>query len=288
MKPTSSFSFFLFLQLASATSILEKLLPADCHRTSCRAFRSALLSSKPSTPPTRLTSPNFLSHQLSSPDTLGEEGFDNQPITPSTATPASIALSSEQPLSSAFLLSLANPASNPTIQKAPHHNKVEEALPSRPTSDLPTLRKEDARRYWASLRLASPGQDSQDSESTGPRYKIHLCGAGKLVSGNYVTLNGVRLVRDYSDLLVVGIVMLFLLSIVVLEIIERVGRLSATFSGRRQARGQIYLEDDDTVSFIVKGPDSLRADPSQYQTAAIHSHATKDEFQYDLDADMRV
>ncbi|CAL3967906.1 unnamed protein product [Diplocarpon coronariae] len=288
MKPASPLSLLLVLQLAAAASILEKLLPADCHHTSCSAFRAALLSSKSSTPPTRLTSPNFSSHQLSSPDTLGEEVFDNQPITPSEATPASAALSSEQPLSSLFLLSLANPASKPSIQKAPQQTKIEEVLPSRPTSDLPALRREDARRYWASLRPASTKPESDHPESSSPRHKLHFCGARKFVSGHYATFQGARLVRDYSDLMVVGIVMLFLIAVVALEIVEHVRRLSATFGGGRLARGQIFLEDDETIAFIVKRPVSLQADPPHYHITAIGSHDEKDEFQYDIDADMRV
>lgn len=222
MKPTSPLSLLLFLQLASATPLPETLFPSDCQSTSCAAFRSALLSSRPNTPPTRLTNPHFPSHQLSSPDTLDGDAFDNHPLSPSEDIRPSAALSSDRPLSSSFLLSLTNPASSPSIQKPPQETETEESLASKPTSALPGLRKEDAKRYWASLRPASGGKDDEVVEDEGPRRRVQLCGTTEFIAENYVSFHGVRLARDYSDLMVVAIVVLFLVAVVALELVERI------------------------------------------------------------------
>ena len=208
--------------LASATPLPEALFPSDCQSTSCAAFRSALLSSKPNTPPTRLTNPHFPSHQLSSPDTLDGDAFDNHPISPSEDIRPSAALTSDRPLSSSFLLSLANPASSPSIQKPPQETETEESLASKPTSALPGLRKEDAKRYWASLRPVSGEKDDEVVEDEGPRRRVQLCGTTEFIAENYVSFHGVRLARDYSDLMVVAIVVLFLVAVVALELVERI------------------------------------------------------------------
>ncbi|KAI9050579.1 hypothetical protein LZ554_005740 [Drepanopeziza brunnea f. sp. 'monogermtubi'] len=291
-----SASLLLFLQLASAAPTTEdpNPFPSDCHYTSCTSYRSSLPAaeseSEPHTPPTRLTTPHFPSHQLlSSPDTLKEASFDNTPVTPSESTGPSAALASEQPLSSAYLLSLANPAASPSIQKAPHHIISDDALPSKPTSALAALRQEDAVRYWTSLRPASTRQAGETTGSDGPRFNVQLCGAGNFISDHYITLRAVHLSRDYSDLLVVGIVMLFLIVVVVLEMVERMGDLNSMLTGRRCAkRGDIYLEDDETLAYIVKKPVSPQVDAPHYQILTGECVDEKEAFQYDSDADMRV
>ncbi|KAG4433075.1 hypothetical protein IFR05_011441 [Cadophora sp. M221] len=287
MKPSSPLSLLFFLQLASATPLPETLFPSDCHYTSCAGFRSALLSSKPNTPPTRLTNPHFPTHQLSSPDTLDAESFDNHAVSPSKDTSPSVALTSNRPLSSSFLLSLTNPASSPSIQKPPHGTASEESLASKPTSALPHLRKEDAKRYWASLRPAN-GRKGEAVETDGPHHTAQLCATSEFNTEHYVSFHGVRLARDYSDLMVVGIVVLFLVAVVALELVERIENVGRFFGARRTRRGQIYLEDDETVAFIVKKPISLQADPLHYQISTGEYQNEKEAFQYDIDASERV
>ncbi|KAH7317856.1 hypothetical protein BKA65DRAFT_557264 [Rhexocercosporidium sp. MPI-PUGE-AT-0058] len=288
MKPTSPLSLLLFLQLASATPLPETLFPSDCHYTSCAGFRSALLSSKPNTPPTRLTNPHFPTHQLSSPDTLDAQSFDNHPVSPSKDTLPSVALTSDRPLSSSFLLSLTNPASSPSIQKPPQRASSEESYASKPTSALPHLRKEDAKRYWASLRPANGRKHDEAVEVDGPRRPVQLCGTSAFNTENYVSFHGVRLARDYSDLMVVGIVLLFLVAVIALELVERVENVGRLCGARRARRGQIYLEDDETVAFIVKKPISLQADPLHYQILTGQYQDEKVAFRYDIDASERV
>jgi hypothetical protein len=201
MKPTSPLSLLHFLQLASALPLSTKeLILVDCRSATCHSL------SKPNTPPTKLSEPHFPSHQLSSPGQLLGEIYNNAVRTPSPRTPPSRALSSQHPLSSAYLLSLVSQPDTTT------------PLPSKPTSELPDLRKEDAQRYWA----------SQSAESTtvselAPSQAIQLCGHGR---DQYLKIQGAYLARQYSDLMVVGIVVLFLAMVVALEACERCGDLS--------------------------------------------------------------
>ncbi|PMD46765.1 hypothetical protein L207DRAFT_220681 [Hyaloscypha variabilis F] len=207
MKATSPLSLLFFLQLASALPIPTKeLVLYDCRHSSCLSL------SKPNTPPTKLTlsEPHFPSHQLSSPSDLLNEIFDNSVRTPSPKTPPSRALTSSHPLSSAYLLSLSQSSSSPATTSA---------LPSKPTSELPNLRKEDAQRYWASQSGSSEGSAMVDF---GPTRAIKLCGHGQ---DQYLKIQGAYLARQYSDLIVVGIVVLFLAVVVALEACERCGDL---------------------------------------------------------------
>lgn len=54
---------------------------------------------------------------------------------------------------------------------------------------------------------------------------MQFCGAGTVVTSHYSYVEVRRVGRDYSDLMVVGIVMLFLVAVVGLEVVERVGSL---------------------------------------------------------------
>lgn len=133
MKPTSPLSLLLFLHLVSGIPIPTRVsfTPSDCHYGSCApSLRTALILSKPNTPPTKLSEPHFPSHQLSSSKQILDEIYDNTPRTPPKTISPTAALTAKHPLSSNYLLSLANPASDTTTP-----------LPSKPTSELPKLRK---------------------------------------------------------------------------------------------------------------------------------------------------
>lgn len=94
--------------------------------------------------------------------------------------------------------------------------------------------------------------------------------------------------RDYADLMVVGIVVLFLAVVVALEAVERCGDLSSILCGRRQRRGEIYLEDDDNL-FIVKRPFELSPAPaSRNKRDSMDYRDEKEAFVYDSDAAERV
>jgi len=94
--------------------------------------------------------------------------------------------------------------------------------------------------------------------------------------------------RDYADLIVVGIVVLFLAVVVALEAVERCGDLGGILCGRRQRRGQIYLKDEDNL-FIVKRPFELSPAPaSRNKTSMDEYRDEKENFAYDSDASERV
>jgi len=94
--------------------------------------------------------------------------------------------------------------------------------------------------------------------------------------------------RDYADLMVVGIVVLFLAVVVALEAVERCGDLGGIICGRRQRRGEIYLEDDDNL-FIVKRPFELSPAPASRNKTSVDGYLDeKAEFHYDSDANERV
>jgi hypothetical protein len=222
MKPTSPLSLLLFLQLASTSPIpLSTFSPSkDCTHSSCTPSQQAafLLSiSKPHTPPTHLTEPHFPSHQLSTDNSIPAEIIDNTPLSPPNHTPATIALTASRPLVSSYILSLSSPS--PTPSEDP-----EAALPAKPTSALGDLRKEDARQYWESLKSPTEITPSKESvilpERERPRI-IHLCGEVKVTT----TQSRRYLAREYSDLMVVGIVVLFLIIAVAMEAAESIDSL---------------------------------------------------------------
>jgi hypothetical protein len=236
MRPTSSLSLLLFLKLTTSTPIP--------HHRDYHEYESPLEPdfAKPATPPTTLSNPHFPPHQLQSlnADSQFDKPFDNRPKTPPAEIPPSVALSTETPLTSAYLLYIIRPPPSTIELPSTTTSDEEEALPSKPTAALAQLRKLDSVRYWASLQPnASPKPkivpptlptfeqlkfeekefpESETSSNEGPVSSIMRCqeyimGAG---SNAYMSMS---LARDYGDLLVVGIVVLFLGLVVVSEVI---------------------------------------------------------------------
>jgi hypothetical protein len=220
MKPTSPLSLLLFLQLASTSPIpFSTFFPSkDCVHSSCTPSQQVayLLSiSKPHTPPTHLTEPHFPSHQLSPDNSIPAEIIDNTPLSPPKHTPATIALTASRPLVSSYILSLSSPS--PTPSEDP-----EAALPAKPTSALGDLRKEDARQYWESLQSLTEITPSKESVFLKEKPRIiYLCGEVKATT----TQSRRYSAREDSDLMVVGIVVLFLIMAVAVEAVERVDYL---------------------------------------------------------------
>jgi hypothetical protein len=220
MKPTSPLSLLLFLQLASTSPIpLSTFFPSkDCIHSSCTPSQQAafiLSISKPHTPPTHLTEPHFPSHQLSTDTSIPAEIIDNTPLSPPKHTPATIALTASRPLVSSYILSLSSPS--PTPSEDP-----EAALPAKPTSALGDLRKEDARQYWESLQSLTEITPSKESVFLKEKPRIiYLCGEVKATT----TQSRRYSAREDSDLMVVGIVVLFLIMAVAVEAVERVDYL---------------------------------------------------------------
>jgi hypothetical protein len=112
-------------------------------------------------------------------------------------------LSAQHPLSSLYLMSLEQTTS------------TKETLPSKPTSALTALRKADAIHYWREQALI---KSHESTMSGGPVSPIPQCAFQhdrQASSANYI--------RDYNDVMVVGIVVLFLAAVVVFELMQKVG-----------------------------------------------------------------
>jgi hypothetical protein len=232
MKPTSPLSLLLFLSVTTAVPIPWKL-PKEClHYTTCQPWLREIIASSPSkndhTPPARLPTPHFPAHQLYPPSSsleshreIEEEAFNNGPIRPPKDQHPNLALSSNRPLQSSYLLSLSNPALKNPPQGEPQSTSSDDALPSKPTSALPTLRKDDAIRYWATIKVdEKEGQNLPASDGTGRKCEnfSNFAGSAYLRVGQPMIM-----AREYSDLLVVGIVVIFLIAVVVLEAVEYCG-----------------------------------------------------------------
>lgn len=124
-------------------------------------------------------------------------------------------------------------------------------------------------RYWATVDSDKKKGEVVISDGTT---RMPGCGDhSKLTGSSYMRVGQpVIMAREYSDLLVVGIVVLFLAAVVVLEAVEYCSDLRSTICGntrRRQHRGEIFLEDEESVACAVKKPFYLQPAPlSKYKT----------------------
>ncbi|KAI9642449.1 hypothetical protein NHQ30_009254 [Ciborinia camelliae] len=246
MRPTSPLSLLLFLQLSTAFPVFTRITPQsqEClNSQSCTSLRSAITTlslshSKPSNPRNphfpehqKLPLPQFVKPTTTSPSDdayfAEESAFNNAPTTPSKDTPANEALLAARPLSSMYLQSLTRTSSE------------DDAMPSMPTSALPSLRKEDARKYWEGengMKAINEEKGRCVNSNTWPGTAV----------GYRIRLTHLEMGRR-NDFMVVGIVVVFMLVVCALEIVERSGRQSS-------GRGEIFLEDDETYTFIIKKP----------------------------------
>ncbi|TEY71472.1 hypothetical protein BOTCAL_0092g00050 [Botryotinia calthae] len=259
MRPSSPLSLLLFLQLSTAFPVSRECFNSQ----SCNSLHSvkdtlSLSHPKPSDPRDphfpnhqKLPIPAFVKPTTTSPSNdeyFAEEGaFDNAPTTPSNDISADEALSAETPLSSAYLQSLTRTSDE------------NEARPSMPTSALPTLRKEDARKYWEekpggiSINEGKPGCGNSNAwPGTAVGYRTRLA---------HLEMGG------RNDFMVVGIVVVFLLVVCVLESVEK-------FGNRTSRRGEIFLEDDETYVFIVEKPREF------YQNESVPNEKNSRESEY--------
>ncbi|KAL3420263.1 hypothetical protein PVAG01_08762 [Phlyctema vagabunda] len=304
MKPTSPLSLLIFLQWTTAIHAA----PIDCLRsTSCDPALHELLTeialstkahSPPPSRPIRLAEPYFPKHQLdqglpraaplhpalpSPSHPSPEDAFNNAPVHPPSLIEPDTALSAQVPLQSSYLLSLSSPT---------HAN-----LAAKPTSSLPSLREEDTRRYWEAIlrgdKVTVEEQDNKMMSAHVDSTRVAKCSHfGMFTSIEHTTTIGWKATRarEYSDILVVGIVVLFLLAVIVVEAVEKIGDLRHAIFG--SSRGAIRLEDEESI-FIVKRPFHLQPAPkTRIQQRAMHEKAGRytddetdvDSFHYDSDA----
>lgn len=245
MKPTWVLSLILVLHITTAVPIPSKhtnALPEHCLH--CSSYQH-------SSPPSKLSIPHFPSHQLFLPcpsvsmagHRLPEEIlFNNAPITPKTTVQSSEALAANIPLVSSYLLSLH--AQN-SLQPDPEPESEAGALPAKPTSALPHLRKEDVKWYWASLRGDKNGLMEEMVGNYRHAVPSPKCFYGRchstVAESSYSRASAVQSIatlREYNVLLVVGIVGLFLCGVIILEAIENIaeGQQSADQVDRAVAR----------------------------------------------------
>lgn len=147
MKFTSLFYHSLLLQFASTAPIISTLVSIDCS-TSHGKVHLAILSLELPPSVSRIKHPHFTLPQLELLKNIDTESFDH-PATPAEDTLPSVPLESNQPLSSAYFLSISNPAANPSIQKPPYENSPQASMP---TGAQPHLRREESKRYWEAFR----------------------------------------------------------------------------------------------------------------------------------------
>ncbi|KAG9234084.1 hypothetical protein BJ875DRAFT_510668 [Amylocarpus encephaloides] len=272
MKPTSPLSLLLFIRLATPAPIAipHRILTSSSSCTgSFDTFREILVNV--ATPPTNPTNPLFPAPQLAS-DSL-DILIDDRPTAPIRVSP-STALKSEWPPTSAFLLSL----TNPTQTSQDEVDGVIPALPSRPTNDLPALRKKDARRYWATRNSRRDKNVHSNLHIAGRITKMSCRNVdNEGVSESYtVRIRTSHVIREYSDVLVVAIVLLFLVIVVGVEAVEKCGSVQWIFSrSTRKRRGAIFLADDEKPSVVVASPTYPKpTGPSDYKFGSEYGKAS--------------
>ncbi|RDW61564.1 hypothetical protein BP5796_11456 [Coleophoma crateriformis] len=293
MKPTSPLSLLLFLHLTTGTSAAPIALNRDCqHYASCDPTLREVLSEIAShhKPPVSApiagsapgsSSPHFPSHQVENllpqpahpTSPFAEEPFSNKPVRPAGSVSPNAALSAQVPLESSYLLSLtAQPASyaQRPLTDASNPTPSTHGLPAKPTSALPALRKEDERRYWESVAqgervkqeaaLANAPVNGKQDYRDAMKASIAKC-TQYLEREKYDEMRGWsgNKAREYSDMLVVGIVVLFLCSVIVVEAIEKLSELYQSRYGSSAER-RIRLRDDEEIC-IVHAPFHLQPAP---------------------------
>ncbi|RDL31348.1 uncharacterized protein BP5553_09557 [Venustampulla echinocandica] len=266
MKSAASpVSLLLFIRAAASAPIPHR---AGLGSSFLCPFQSCLeypFPSPPDTPATKLRNPHFPDHQLVSEDI--DTVIDNHPLTPSISLSPSTALTADQPLSSSYLLSLAGPGSAPALQKPPQAapHRASSASPAKPTSALPGLREDDAKRYWASLPVGSVRDEAVEHVVLGDgpfvpgdgRELKCACRAAVKSQAYSARQNAGPDVRNGTDGVAVGIVLIFVAVVVCVEVIAKLGNLRSLLR-RLSGHGAISLDEN------LKEP-SCQSCPPPYQ-----------------------
>lgn len=285
-SPLTLLTLVFYLHLLTATPIpseYRNILSTDYLYYTCQPSQRITFTSKPNTPQKTLSTPHFSSRQLFSffsssafAHRAAEQTFNNAPLTPPKQLERSQALSARVPLQSSYLLSLANTATILEHQdRFPKALSVTDDLAAKPTSALPYLREEDAKRYWATLHPGpSSGENGEHGEIVaGDRLVVvgstRVCADGFPIKEFYSR----EPTRGYDDILVVGILVLFLVAVAAWEAAEIIGDMLVPLSlrllfiqnrvdnmwlirfmayGRRRLCGKVCSEDGETVVSIKK------------------------------------
>lgn len=245
MKLPLPLTLVFFLHLLTAAPIPSKyrsILSSDYlyyASAACQPSRRITFTSKPNTPPKTLSNPHYSSHQLFSPSSssasayrAAEQALNNLPRTPPKQLERNQALSAKVPLESSYLLSLANTATTLEQQDRVRTISATDALAAKPTSALPYLRKEDAKRYWATLRSGSSSGEIEGHDEIVASDRLIVPESTRMYADGFGTEGfcSREPIRTYSDILVVGIVVLALVAMVAWEAAERIGDMFVPLS----------------------------------------------------------
>jgi hypothetical protein len=212
--PLTVVSFLHLLIAAPIPSKYRNILSTDYlyfASATCQPSRRITSTSKPNTPPKTLSYPHFPSHQLLSPSSssvlahrAAEQTFNNAPRTPPKHLKQSQALSAKVPLESSYLLS---PATTATVLEQqdwlPKTISATDALAAKPTSALPYLQKEDAKRYWATLPSGSSSGEIEGHDEIVASDRLvvpgstRICADGFAIEGFYSR----EPIRSHSDII---------------------------------------------------------------------------------------
>jgi len=165
-------------------------------------------------------------------------------------------------------------------------------LPSKPTSALGDLRKEDSKRYWENKAHENVDAETRQSveekivgsfsegrvparEQGGESLRMEMtkCSNGHLqVDGDREGMLSYSMAREYGDLLVVEIVVLFILAVIIAELSEKFRNSARNIFSRNRhqgkgRRGQIYLSDDELAFDHYEKPFVLQPAPRGYKIA---------------------
>lgn len=144
--------------------------------------------------------------------------FDNSIFTPSSHTPPSKALDVKRPLSSSYLQSLSHAAQS-------LEDKVSSYLRTHPSTP------------------PSAATQSKVTKPCNRESHIYLPGNVYITTHQYISRK--------PDVVVVGIVLLFLTMLVLAEFVDRFVTAVKERRARRQGRGEIYLEEKDGEIKII-------------------------------------
>lgn len=247
MKSITSLALLLLIQRVSSLPYLPK---TDCYDNLACRRQQAIAS---------LALPTQLHPSPPSPDTYRDhERFNNAPSTPSEHTDPTTALSSNSPLTSAYLMSLTEGKASTKhlinlqhapATKEPHspnektdtHTNANTAPPSKQqiSSSVPKT------HYSAPLPI-----DPNPHPALPPTNPLTLC-THYLNPSNYSLSQIGRTYLD-NDILVVGIVLMFLSAVIIMEVAQKIlearrdGLVDFNFRlgnwfGWGSGRGEIFL-----------------------------------------------
>ncbi|KAH6716428.1 hypothetical protein BKA61DRAFT_603119 [Leptodontidium sp. MPI-SDFR-AT-0119] len=203
---------------------------------------------------------HFSSYQIINPSTTSavahqtsEHTFTNAKITAPEHLERSHALSAKVPSESSYLLSIANPATV-LVQQGPPSKVISttDAFAAKPTSALSYLRKADVIRYWANIRSGSSSDENERYDEAVTNDGLVMSGSTRICADGFSTegfccRESMFIAWGNGDLLICGILVLFLVGVIALEVAEMISDLLMAF-GKRRRCSKVYSGDDEKAA----------------------------------------